>query len=310
MEFPFDQSEHVQPQPVKATRGATRSSSYYFMMGFGTCFLLIVGLLGTVLVLPAIQTAREAARRTMAKNQMKQIGIALHNYHDVYSMLPPGGIFDTRRINIKVESEASPETTEAAGEGDGSFNDFLKAHPVSSSKTVSITESTPYRSWMTSLLPYIEQSNLYMAVNQDEPWTSAANRKVFETVVPQYLNPHASSDLSTVDGLGAAHYAGNEKLLGRNSGRDFRTVTDGLSNTIMAGEIGGSPKAWGDPDNLRDPAKGFGTDSDQFGSFRPQMNPVLFLMADGSVRLLLNDTDPTVLNALATPDEGETVHGF
>lgn len=246
----------------------------------------------------------------MAKNQMKQIGIALHNYHDVYNMLPPGAIFDTRRMNIKVESEASPETTEAADEGDGSFDDFLKAHPVSSSKTMSITESTPYRSWMTSLLPYIEQSNLYMAVNQDEPWTSAANRKVFETVVPQYLNPHASSDLSSVDGLGAAHYAGNEKLLGRNSGRDFRTVTDGLSNTIMAGEIGGSPKAWGDPDNLRDPAKGFGTDANQFGSFRPQMNPVLFLMADGSVRLLLNDTDPTVLNALATPDEGETVHGF
>ena len=163
---------------------------------------------------------------------------------------------------------------------------------------------------MTSLLPYVEQARLYSMINSNEPWTSPTNQAVFHSVVPAYLNPNVGTENSTIGSLGAAHYAGNSQVLKANGHDGIAYIRDGSSNTILAGEVSGGFMAWGDPENRRDPANGFGTAPNQFGSPATGRGGVNMLMADGAVRFISDNINPQTLKALASPAGKEPIGAF
>lgn len=242
------------------------AATVFLVLGIILVIMVVVVAIGAALLLPAISQARRAARRTQSKNNLQQIAIAMHNYHDVYTMFPPGGIYTQKQ--------------------------------------------EPYNAWMTSLLPYIEQAALYNTIDFDQAWASPKNQPAFKIVIPNYLNPNIGPENATVGGLGAAHYSGNSQLLLKNGSVKIREITDGTSNTIMAGEVGSNFMAWGDPENRRDPANGFGPAPNQFGVAAPAIGGVQMCLADGSVRFVSENIDPQVLKALATPAGGEMIGEF
>ena len=131
-----------------------------------TIFLIVLAGVGGIalfvcagfvlLLLPAVQGARNAARVTQSKNNLQQIGLALHNYHDVMTVFPPGGIY-----------------TE---------------------------DETPYHSWQTMLLPYVDQEALYEVIDFDRPWTDPRNAPVFKTFVATFLNAHEPGAVRSAGG--------------------------------------------------------------------------------------------------------------
>jgi prepilin-type N-terminal cleavage/methylation domain-containing protein len=122
--------------------------------------LVVIAIIGVLvaLLLPAIQAAREAARRTQCLNQIRQLGIACHNYHDTNKRLPPA-------------------------------SDAIPAPPAVSKKATGM-------SWLALLLPHLENQNLRNLVDQTAHWNAGVNQVARETVVPLFNCPTAGADLS------------------------------------------------------------------------------------------------------------------
>jgi prepilin-type processing-associated H-X9-DG protein len=204
--------------------------------------------------------AREAIRRMVSSNNLKQIGLAAHNYAQERQELPPGG----------------------------TMNEYGEMQ----------------HSWETLLLPYIEGNTLRPDLSV--PWYHPRNAECFKTEVQGFLDPTFGSEHRTdARGYALSHYAVNCRVMGPNFGISIKDVTDGLGNTIMAGEVADRFKPWGDPVNWRDPALGVNNSPDGFGS--PHAGGLYFLFMDGSVRWTSKAIDPQVLRALSTPNGGEKV---
>jgi prepilin-type N-terminal cleavage/methylation domain-containing protein/prepilin-type processing-associated H-X9-DG protein len=239
--------------------------------------LVVIAIIGILvaLLLPAIQAAREAARRSECVNKMKQFGLALHNYHDTYSLFPPAGL-----------------------DYGLSLSGVYPGYPEPAEKTIKNLNG------LVLLLPFLEQQNLYdqydfrycasksaytgggslsSRPHAGDPGTSG-NADVLTTVVDAFVCPSdpllIETGASTAYGLNtdAGPLSGiktnydfssdyywdgtyyleswrawprNEKyIFGENSDTKMRDILDGTSNTVAMNETthqygSGSCPAWG-----------------------------------------------------------------
>jgi prepilin-type N-terminal cleavage/methylation domain-containing protein/prepilin-type processing-associated H-X9-DG protein len=306
-------------------------------VGFTLIELLVVIAIIAVLIallLPAVQAAREAARRMTCTNNLKQIGIALHNYHDTHRAFAPGYL-----SHWKQDGGDAGTAEDDIGHGWG---------------------------WASQILPYLEQPAVFNAINFGLTMTYRANDTAqlirFDTYLcpsdgPKQLIPVRNQEnTETVYTVASANYVGmygtgeigeapgrGNGMFFRNSRLSFQDITDGSSQTLMVGERsynlsyvtwtgraiggwlfttasfeGGTNTFHPDPeesftmvlgpvgleDGLRTPNHPMAHVEDYWSHHPGGVN---FLFADGHVGFLKNSINPTPWRSLATRAGGEVI---
>jgi hypothetical protein len=160
-------------------------------------------------------------------------------------------------------------------------------------------------SWLTWAVRFSWQSGAAFTLDTSKAWDDPANFDTFHRRIKDYEIPNRNLPRFDARGYALSHIAGNDQLL-RGEEPSLADITDGTSNTVLAGTAAGSYQPWGRPGHLRDLTKGINRSADGFGSPWTTGGATV-VMADGSVRTLSNDTSPQVLRALATPAGGEEV---
>jgi prepilin-type N-terminal cleavage/methylation domain-containing protein len=258
--------------------------------------LVVIAIIGVLvaLLLPAVQAAREAANRSSCSNNLKQIGIAIHNHHDTYKILPSGG--NTWDVPPDFTANGSPEIAPRQRCG-----------------------------WAYQILPFMEQATLWKGAGQSV--LADKQRAIIAAAIPGLYCPsrrgakahpptaswytgitgtfaHGQTDYAACQGTGSngAIVQTNADQTGNVFG--FAGVTDGLSNTMFIGEkrlniqlLGqyqsddneGYSSGW-DHDVIRHcntvPGRDFAATSGDGGQRFGSSHPGLFqgLFGDGSVR--------------------------
>ncbi|AWM39533.1 putative major pilin subunit [Gemmata obscuriglobus] len=315
--------------------------------GFTLIELLVVIAIIAILIgllLPAVQKVREAASRMKCQNNLKQLGLALHTYHDAAGSLPPGAEFDV----------------------------YPKPNPAGNTATIKGT------SWLVYILPQVEQGNLYNRYNFAEAYNSTANGLLAANVVPTYfcpsgpdpkrhldpngnlttavtthyygvmgpgypsnLNPanfvYNGTTVSFPFGQGGSngaystvgmlcHFQNTSGSVTTNRTVKLTSVTDGTSNTLMVGEIsvnmpgnltyhqyrswtrgnnGGSGSCKNVTNAINSTVYNGSNNFNDISFGSQHTGGANFAMGDGSVRFINQNTDLNLLKALATISSGE-----
>ncbi len=323
----------VRPRLVEKIMPASPPSPGPCRQAFTLIELVVVLAIAAVLLallLPAVQQAREAAVRIRCANNLKQIGLALHQFHDINHVFPSNGGWDGKQTILSATGTSfTPSTTDYIT---GQTYQWGIGDPLLSPR-----EQTG--SWAFSLLPYVEQGAMF----SQRVWTSGVEVYVCPARRSATAQPVADDAYGQYQGggwtWGKTDYA--VSLLAFDNRPDCTSmaiITDGLSNTILIGEKAFNPRVeqpqswyWDEPfflggskstsrgglGLLRDgPGRwlqdgvwqGHWEDNpfkENWGS--PHTGGVQFLFGDGAVHLLPRTTDQATFAALLTPDGGEAV---
>ncbi len=217
---------------------------------------------------------REATGQQATGKHLLELGAGFNQHHEQHAAFPIGGVF----------------TRDAAGVVKGQHG------------------------WMTFLLPFIGEQELHRQIDLNKSYDDPANRAAMTRDVAAYFA--AGGDRAKiVQGYAVSHFAGvggeiddaqglaHVGIFQRDEAVKRDEVTDGLSNTLIVGELPGSFPPWGDPENWRMIGRGINKDANGFGN--ATRTGATFLLADGTVKFFNNKTDPKLLRKLSTRDGGE-----
>lgn len=290
------------------------------------------------LLLPAVQQAREAARRSTCKNNLKQIGIALHNYHDTHSTLPPGSI--------------------GTAFTDNATSKLNKFGPL------------------VFILPFIEQHALYERIDFSTSFCDPVNKEIAKTRMSGYLcpsydgaksasdqfyqfgpsNPSFEAAITNYLAVGGFNPTGNQNFssfpssLGdskrygaffTNSNIKLRDLLDGTSNTMLYGEFnpmmmqdigwptwninsrwspwvaglylegGGSTRGTRYGPNQKSPYTGYQSNDWTLLPFSSRhRGGVQMLMGDGVIKFISDSIDISLWRNLSTKAGGEVLDAY
>jgi prepilin-type N-terminal cleavage/methylation domain-containing protein/prepilin-type processing-associated H-X9-DG protein len=280
--------------------------------------LVVIAIIGVLvaLLLPAVQQAREAARRTECRDHLKQLGLALHNYHGSHNTHPSGYVY-------RPDATTSP-VSNGAGFG-----------------------------WGAMVLPYLDQTPLYGTFDWNVPLHDTRNLAARERHLQVFICP---SDTVSPGGFvemgpvperyAMCSYVGSfgppdldavqeqrDGMFSRNSRTRFADVTDGLSNTLLCGERENGPfrngavhgnhfeyetawsgaiRDWDEPDDDHGHMTLSQTghppnnaDSDDRDVSAPHVGYANFLMGDGSVRAITENIELGLYQKLSTRAGGD-----
>ena len=233
------------------------------------------------LLLPAVQQAREAARRTQSKNNLKMLGLAMHNYHDVYGHFPQGTVADTK---LKPEQRLS----------------FLYS-------------VLPFLEQVNLHQQISETAKL--------SWDGEENSQTTQIKIPGFHHPsmtigmpHATHYVGMA-GIGedAAKLPVNHEragVFGYDRKTRFRDITDGSSNTIMMTETLDNDIPWaaGSQTLKSLTQEPYINGLDGIGG--PSVGGCNVLMADGSVMFISDNIDGETMRRLSAMADGKVVNGF